>query len=277
MARQGAAMRRIRVLVVVVFGLAAALVGAVPDSVSAVPARGRCRATVFVANELNDTVSTIDATTGIKNPADIAVGSAPVQVAVTPDGKTAFVANYGNGTVSTIDVKTRTKSPADIPVGTGPFGVAITPDGKTAVVTNNASGTVSTIDVKSRTKNPTDIPVGNYPKGVAITPDGKTAFVTLANLAGGREAGANSVATIDVKTRAKNPADIPVGLAPLRVRVTPDGKTAFVTAAPVSRIDVKSRIKNPTDIGIAAATSRSRRTARPPSSPPAAIRWRRLM
>src|SRR5262249_37802326 len=183
-------------------------------------------------------------------PADIAAGRAPVEWAAPPDGKTAFVANYGNGTVSTIDVKTRTKSPADIAVGTGPFGVAITPDGKTSIVTNNASGTVSSIDVKTRTKNPADIPVGNYPKGEAITPDGKTAFVTLANLAAGSEPGANSVATIDLKTRTKNPTDIPVGGTPIRVRVTPDGKTAFVTGDPVAMINVKSRIKKPTDIGI---------------------------
>src|SRR5262249_32053091 len=155
--------------------------------------------------EIRERVRTLEATAGPKAPADIAVGSARVQVAVTPDGKTAFVANYGNGTVSTIDVKTRTKSPADIAVGTGPFGVAITPDGKTSIVTNNASGTVSSIDVKTRTKNPADIPVGNYPKGVAITPDGKTAFVTLANLAAGSEPGANSVATIEVKTGTKTP------------------------------------------------------------------------
>src|SRR5262245_19480579 len=199
---------------VLVLGLAGALVA--PGGVSAVPARVRCRATVFVANESSDTVSTIDAATGIKNPTDIAVGLGPVQVAVTPDGKTAFVTNAASGTVSTIDVKTRTKSPTDIAVGTGPIRLAITPDGKTAFVTNNTSGSVSTIDIKTRTKNPADIPVGNYAKGVAITPDGKTAFVTLANLTVGLPHGANTVATIDVKTRTKNPTDIPVGSDPIR-------------------------------------------------------------
>jgi YVTN family beta-propeller protein len=160
--------------VVVVLGLAGALIGLVPDGVSAVATRARCRATALVTNALSGSVSTIDVKTRTKNPADITVGPGPSGVAVTPDGKTAFVTNRRSGTVSTIDVKTRTKKPTDIPVGSLPFGIAITPDGKTAFVTNNASGTVSTIDVKTKTKNPTDIPVGTNPQGVAITPDGKT-------------------------------------------------------------------------------------------------------
>ncbi len=168
-----------RVVVVVVFGLAGALVGGLPDGVSAVRARGRCRATAFVANSGSGTVSTIDVKTRVKNPTDIPVGALPLGLALTPDGKTAFVPNNGNGTVSTIDVKTRTKNPTDIPVGANPKVVAVTPDGKTAFVTNANLGfdfggpigtSVSTIDVKTRTKNPTDITVGAFPIGVAVTP-----------------------------------------------------------------------------------------------------------
>jgi YVTN family beta-propeller protein len=136
-------MRRFRwVLGALVLGLAGALVGVVPDGVSAVAAL-RCRATVFVTNAGNGTVSTIDVKSRTKNPTDITVGSLPFGVAVTPDGKTAFVANQGSRTVSTIDVKTRTKDPTDISVGSGPFGVAVTPDGKTAFVANSGD-TVST-------------------------------------------------------------------------------------------------------------------------------------
>jgi YVTN family beta-propeller protein len=49
--------------------------------------------------------------------------------------------------------------------------------------------------------------------GVAVTPGGETAFVT--NFA------SNTVPTIDVKTRTKNPTDITVGPNPIRVAVTP--------------------------------------------------------
>src|SRR5262245_46118736 len=130
-------MRRFRwVRVVVVLGMAGALLGVVPDGASAVEARGRCRATAFVTNAASNTVSTIDVKTRTKNHADIPVGPFPQGVAVTPNGKTAFVTNTGSGTVSTIDVKTKKKDPTDIPVGPDPLGVAVTPDGKTAFVTN---------------------------------------------------------------------------------------------------------------------------------------------
>jgi YVTN family beta-propeller protein len=112
---------------VVVLGLAGALVGAVPDGVSAAPARKECRATAFVTNALSASVSTIDVKTRTKNPTDIPVGPDPFGLAVTPNGKTVFVTNTNNATVSTIDVKTRKKNPTDIPVGTFPFEVAITP------------------------------------------------------------------------------------------------------------------------------------------------------
>jgi YVTN family beta-propeller protein len=120
-------MRRFRwVRGVVVLGLAGALVGVVPDEVSAVAGRGGCRPTAFVANGGSGTVSTIDVKTKRKNPRDISVGSMPNRVAITPDGKTAFVV-HGSDSVSTIDVKTRTKDPTDITVGANPFEVAVTP------------------------------------------------------------------------------------------------------------------------------------------------------
>jgi YVTN family beta-propeller protein len=74
-----------------------------------------------------------------------------------------------------------------------------------------------------------------------------TAFVTN-NMSG-------TVSTIDVKTRKKDPSDIPVGPVPFGVAVTPDGKTAFVTDATgtVSTIDVKTRKKDPSDIPVGPA------------------------
>jgi YVTN family beta-propeller protein len=147
-------------------------------------------------------------------------------------------------------------------VGADSAGVAVTPDGKTAFVANLASGTVSAVDVKTRTKR-ADIPVGPGPLLVAVTPDAKTAFVAN-NVS-------NTVSTIDVKTRTKHPTDIDVGPFPYGVAVTPDGKTAFVTksSGTLSTFDVKTRRKNADDIAVGTnlGGSRSRPTARPPSSP----------
>src|SRR5262249_42014538 len=62
-----------------------------------------------------------------------------------------------------------------------------------------------------------------------------------------------TVSTIDVRTRTKDPTDIPVGSFPWDVAITPDGKTAFVTnqaSDTVSTIDVKTGTKDPTDIPV---------------------------
>jgi len=56
-------------------------------------------------------------------------------------------------------------------------------------------------------------PVGAGPGAVTITPDGETLFVV--NFSG------DSVSTIDLNTRTKNPTDIPVGSAPFSVAITP--------------------------------------------------------
>src|SRR5262249_38684119 len=69
-----------------------------------------------------NSVSTIDAKTRTTRPSAILVGNNPINVAVTPDGKTAFVTNSASDTVSTIDVKTGTKEPSDIAVGAFPIG-----------------------------------------------------------------------------------------------------------------------------------------------------------
>ena len=153
-------------------------------------------------------------------------------------------------------------------VGVVPDGVSAVAAGKkcrpTAFVTEPYSGAVSTIDVKTKTKHPNDIFVGPGAGGMAITPDGKTAFVT--NLLSG------TVSTIDVKTKTKHPVDISVGRYPGALAITPDGKTTFVNdrlSGSVSTIDVKTRTRTPPTSSSARAPAwwRSRRTARPPSSP----------
>jgi YVTN family beta-propeller protein len=77
----------------------------------------------------------------------IDVGSSPVSVAFSPNGKTAYVANSGADTVSVINVKTGTVQ-GHLFVGDGPHSVAFTPNGKTAYVANSNSGTVSVIKTR---------------------------------------------------------------------------------------------------------------------------------
>src|SRR6266568_4112765 len=91
--------------------------------------------------------------------------------------------------------------------------------------------------------------VGVVPYGVSAVPARSPcrAIAFVANT------GSRTVSTIDVKTRTKNPADIPVDSFPQGLSFTPDGKTAFVgnrVGDTVSTIDVKTRTKNPADISV---------------------------
>jgi YVTN family beta-propeller protein len=98
----------------------------------------------------------------------------PVDLAVSPDGKTLYVSSGVSRfsipeVVSVIDTTTDTVT-TTIPVGTSPTGVGVTPDGSP----NTDDNTVSVIDTKTNTVIAT-IPVGNTPEafGIFIEPERK--------------------------------------------------------------------------------------------------------
>jgi YVTN family beta-propeller protein len=117
----------------------------------------------------------IDTTTNPNTVATVQVGSLPIGVAVSPDGKRVYVTNTGLG-VSVIDTTTNPNTVvATIGVGNAPLAVAGTPDGKHAYVANANSNNVSVIETTGNTVvagPPTTIPltVGNGPMAVAIGP-----------------------------------------------------------------------------------------------------------
>jgi YVTN family beta-propeller protein len=188
--------------------------------------------TAYVANQGSDTVTPIDVETNAAGD-EIAVGSAPTLVAISPDGATAFVTEQLAGAVTPIDVPSGSPAP---PVATGaaPTGVAITPDGRTAYVTNQLDATMTPIDIAARAAG-SPLLGGVTPTSVAITPDGRTGLV--ANHSG------STVTPVDIASGTPG-VPILVGPGPTAVAVTPDGRTAYVTnelSATVTPIDVATR------------------------------------
>jgi YVTN family beta-propeller protein len=168
-------------------------------------------------------VSVIDTKNNFVSP-PITVGTDPIGIAITPDGKFAYVANFAYeepGTVSVIDTQTNQVVGTPITVGKGPYGVAITPDGKFAYIPNSESGTVSVIDTQTNQVVGTPIMVGGVPRSIAITPDGEFAYVA--------RVGASSVSVIDTQTNQVVGTPITVGAGAEGVAITPDGKFAYVT------------------------------------------------
>jgi YVTN family beta-propeller protein len=147
---------------------------AVSSSNLAVEKRAGQNARLWVVNVDGDSVSVFDVVTSAKL-GEIAVGSMPRSVAVSPSGA-VWVANKGSSTLSVIDPATLslTKTIA-LPRAAQPFGVVFAPDG-TAFVTLEAAGKLLKLDATGATVASLD--VGQSPRHLALTQAGAQLLVS---------------------------------------------------------------------------------------------------
>jgi len=163
----------------------------------------------------------------------------PTNLAISPAGDIALVANslepvmqgWGHrldpdNKVFVVDLKTNPPSViGTITVGKQPSGMAISPKGDLALVANRADGTISVLSLRGKDILVVDtVPVGaaaDSVSAIAITPDGKHALVA--------KAAANKIAllSIDGQKVSYDKRDLPTGIFPYNVAVTPDGKLAL--------------------------------------------------
>ncbi|HEY2054808.1 MAG TPA: PKD domain-containing protein, partial [Solirubrobacterales bacterium] len=197
---------------------------------------------VYVANEADNTVSVINTNSDTVT-ANLAVGSLPQAVAISPDGSTAYVTNQGSGTVSVIDTaENLVGEPITVASHTDslPDGIALSPDGSTLYVTYGyrpgtsiGPGEVAVIDTKTRAVG-TPIEVGDEPAGIAVTPDGTKAFVA--------DYGSGEITEIEGLNGADPHTDIPieVGGTPQGVAISADGSNVYVTNGNSDEVSVLS-------------------------------------
>jgi DNA-binding beta-propeller fold protein YncE len=160
----------------------------------------------------------------------------PTNLQITPDGKLALVANSmdwvadGAGWKASPDNKLYvidlTADPPKlvdtVQVGKQPSGLSITRAGDLCLVANRADNSISVLKIAGTSVKVIDtVAMGEQVAHVAITPDGKRALA--AKFPG------NKIALLDIAgdkvTYGK--IDIPVGLWPYNLDVTPDGKLAL--------------------------------------------------
>ena len=105
-------------------------------------------------------------------PNGILVGSEPIGIAITPNGKSAYVATTFGGGVWVIDTQTNEVAKQILAEGKSwnTKGIAITPDGKSAYVTDQGNS-VRVIDTQTNEVVGSPISVGEAPSAIAITPD----------------------------------------------------------------------------------------------------------
>jgi DNA-binding beta-propeller fold protein YncE len=190
-----------------------------------------------------DTVSIIDIGTDPDNPKIVvdlplmnSIFGPPTNLAITPDGKLALVANsmhwvqdgsawkpQPDNKVHVIDLEASPPAPiATVEVGDQPSGMAISRAGDLALVTNRASKNVSVLAISGKeVRLVGNVDVGDVVAAVAITPDGRRALAA--------KFPSHKVALLEIEGQKVSYAgyDMPVGLWPYNVAITPDGRLAF--------------------------------------------------
>jgi DNA-binding beta-propeller fold protein YncE len=190
-----------------------------------------------------DSISIVDIGTDPTSPKIIAnldlmnsVLGPPTNLAITPDEKLALATNAMNwvqeggawkpapdNKIHVIDLEAEPPALiATVEVGQQPSGMAINQAGNLALVANRAGKSISVLSIDGKqVERVGDVDMGAQVAAVAITPDGKRALAV--------KFPEHKVALlmIDGQTVTYDGKDIPVGLWPYNVAITPDGALAL--------------------------------------------------
>jgi DNA-binding beta-propeller fold protein YncE len=176
----------------------------------------------------------------------LSVPVAPVGEALTPDGRYLLAAG-GQGAV-VIDAAAAEADASDAVVGSltgggqGAIDVAVSPDSRFAFVTQEGSADLAVFNLANALAQgfgPRDfvgsVPLGIAPVGVAVSPDGRLLYATSEAQRGARSAGVGTLSVIDLAKAESDPqrsvvSTVTAGCSPVRVVVSRDGKTVWVTA-----------------------------------------------
>lgn len=190
--------------------------------------------TIYVANQVSDTVTVINGRTAAVT-TTVGVGESPSGVAVNQDDDTVYVTNLDDSSVSVISGRTATEDDT-IDVSGRPFGVAVDQDDDTVYVTKPDSDSVSVINGRTATEDDT-IGVGSRPRGVAVDQVDDTVYVTNID--------DSTVSVISGRTTTVVGSAISLGPNPASVAVNQHDDTVYVTqllsfSGSVSVIDGRS-------------------------------------
>jgi len=159
---------------------------------------------------------------------ELAAGSGPSAVAISPNGALVLVANRFDGTVSIFALAAKRLEPlGKVEIGNAqstPSGIVFTRDGRTALVARNGDNAVSLLRIDG-TKVSVDkrqVTTGIRPYNVDLSPDGKLAAVS--NMGRG-EGDVDTVALIDLtKEPFRTVEQFSVPSNPEGLKFSPDGK-----------------------------------------------------
>ncbi|MDX1718452.1 MAG: PQQ-dependent catabolism-associated beta-propeller protein, partial [Anderseniella sp.] len=187
---------------------------------------------LYVCASDDDTIQVIDTKT-YEIVGNLPSGPDPELFILSPDGKRLYVANEDDNLVTVINLENNTVV-NEIPVGVEPEGMGISPDGKTVVNTSETTNMAHFIDSDSFEISH-NVLVDSRPRFAEYKTDGSEVWVSS-------EIG-GTVSVIDDKTREikhkikfEIPGVVAEAIQPVGVRITKDGKKAFVALGPSNRV-----------------------------------------
>jgi PQQ-dependent catabolism-associated beta-propeller protein len=152
-----------------------------------------------------------------------------------PSGNPLYVANEDDNLVTVVDINSG-KVIGDIPVGVEPEGMGMSPDGKVLVNTSETTNMAHFIDTTTH-KTFDNVLVDSRPRVAIFNPAGTQLWVS--SEIGGTVTVINPA---DRKVLKKISFEIPgitkEAIQPVGVRITQDGKLAFVALGPANRVAV---------------------------------------
>jgi PQQ-dependent catabolism-associated beta-propeller protein len=189
---------------------------------------------VLVAVGDDDTVEMIDTATG-QVTAKLPSGPDPELFTLDPTGKILYVANENDNTVTIIDMEKRVPI-GNVQVGVEPEGMGLSPDGKILVNTSETTNMAHFICTGTR-RIVANVLVDSRPRFAVFKSDGSELWVS-AEIGG-------TVSIIDpVKHEVTKKITFAIpglrseAIQPVGIKITKDGKTAFVALGPANRIAV---------------------------------------
>jgi PQQ-dependent catabolism-associated beta-propeller protein len=189
---------------------------------------------LYICASDSDTVQVMDLATH-KIIRELPGGEDPEQFALHPNDHHLYIANENDAQVTIVDTET-SQVLAQIDVGVEPEGMAVSPDGKIAVNTSETTNMVHWINTETMTLFDNTL-VDQRPRFVEFSKDNKYLWATS-------EIG-GTVAVIDVASRKiihkvafRIRGVHPDKIQPVGIRLSDDGKYAFVALGPANHIAV---------------------------------------
>ena len=189
---------------------------------------------VYVCASDDDTVQVIDPLSGDVLH-ELPSGYDPEQFALHPNDRFLYIANEDDAITTVVDTQERTVV-AQIDVGIEPEGMAVSPDGKIAITTSETTNMAHWIDVEAQQIFHNSL-VDQRPRHAEFTRAGDKLWVsseiggtvTVFNVADQAE-----LAKIEFEIAGVTPERI----QPVGIRITKDGKRAFVALGPSNHVAV---------------------------------------